>query len=978
MNKIENILSFWLSCVREQDIQKTELHQDINPHQFISLESDDSFVSNQRDSVKISIDESLHKLLKNQKKSLLLRNNGDSRPIFFFPLIELKGKLSPLFFVDLTDYEKDILSDKGEKSFEINPWSIDTKIGVVTDTFVRMGYDEDHINLDDSIISFIESITGEFTLNFTIAMESLLTYISQDYKTNNKGNELPVFKKGVLKYSDFSESTLVFKKDLLHIIENEKLKHDDVLQDLLFRVETGRKSIPSEYYGTFRSVPMSSGQADVLSIVHQNQEKMIAVQGPPGTGKTFMIMSAIASQITDRAIALANGREFDTKPILATSFTNKAVENIEELISEFYGEQAKHFILLSLGNKDKRISAANKIKETINFLSTANVDTGLYRDIKNVLIDHETLFISEDSSNDNVINKSELDFFSNVFEVKTSNIIDGNDLINVIADKLGVERDLDYVISELKSQQFKLNKLNTNRAVEHHKLKKQYKEYINIIGSDKHIKSALMSADFYTPPISSKKVDVSANRSILSDFIRLIKSYFVKKDLGKVKPKVHDLSEVRSAIQLKRLPPLFSVIKRAREVQKESKELKMRHNLLISSIDKLQALNLAGSDKGDKNFRVKHSGTTHQLFELSLQFIIQHAIANKKEIIPVLKEWSDQINPAKQTKLMNNLSEKLDLIGATYPLITCTLSSISNIIHADDEYLVNNKLFSMSICDESGMVPIYCMPTLILRSFKVLVVGDQKQLSPVIAIDHNRISEFYERYDIADRENLYHPLKASAFQRSAFCKNDSFIETGNSIILDEHRRCVPDISSCFIDIARYNGLVNKTSINEHKELLFQKTFESPLSFIHVKGAESNRRNVNFAEIHRIKKILVSLKASGVDITKQVGIITPFQNQSICLQNELRTLVDHTFTNKKIGTIHAFQGTEFDIIIISLVVFHDKFNVGFIDNKPNILNVAVSRARYRVITVGDIDFLSTLNDGNVSKLIDHSEQTDTDD
>ena len=43
-----------------------------------------------------------------------------------------------------------------------------------TDTFVRLGYDEDNINLDYSIIAFIEKLTGDYTLSFDIAMNSLL------------------------------------------------------------------------------------------------------------------------------------------------------------------------------------------------------------------------------------------------------------------------------------------------------------------------------------------------------------------------------------------------------------------------------------------------------------------------------------------------------------------------------------------------------------------------------------------------------------------------------------------------------------------------------------------------------------------------------------------------------------------------------------------------------------------------------------
>lgn len=975
MNKIENILSFWLSCVREQDIQKTELHHDINPDQFISLENDDAVASNQRDSVKIDVSDKLHKILKNQKKSLVLRNNSDSRPVFFFPLIELKGRLSPLFFVDLTDYEKDILSDSNDKSFEINPWSIDTKIGVVTDTFVRLGYDEDHINLDDSIISFIESITGEFTLNFTIAMDALLNYISKDYKEQNKGAGLPFFKTGVLKYSDFSDATLIFKKDLLSFIESEELRSEKVFKDFLYRIETKPEKVDTFYHGAFRPLPLSSGQADVLSILQKNDEAMVAVQGPPGTGKTFMIMSAIASQITQRAIAIAENKPFDSKPILATSFTNKAVENIEELMEEFYGDRIKNLIFLALGNKEKRALAANKLNNAIQFLSEEKFDSSLYKNIKSILKNHSVLFKSDDTNEGVMVERSALSAFRDAFGIDFNDVSGADEFLEKLSSHLNVEPSLSFILREIKNKQFHLREKNKDLAIRHLRIKKSCKLYNEIIGKYKSqdFKRLLMDERFYKKDHKDTLINCTPEEDV--GVIHRILQWFAvmcgfKKKSGITKGQ-NELEKVKNHIKLKRLEPLYLLVRQAKEIQRESHNVTSMHNKLIRCIDKLESMNLSENTSGPQNFRLKYAEVNHKLFDLSLQLIVQHALSKKEEILPIMKEWVSQIDPSKSVKVMEDAPSKIHSIGAVYPLITCTLSSISNILHADEPSFQYNKMFSLAICDEAGMVPIYCMPTLIIRSQKILVVGDQKQLSPVVAIDKNRIDEFYSRYKINDDDGLYHPLKASAFQRSSFCVNDSFKETGNSIILDEHRRCVTDISNCFIDIAQYSGLVNKTNINTHKEMLFNKTFESPLSFVDVKGEKSNRRNVNFSEIHKIKSILLTLKASGVDITKQVGIITPFQNQSICLQNELRELVNHTFSNKKIGTIHAFQGTEFDIIIISLVVFNDSFNVSFIDKKPNMLNVAVSRARYRVITVGDGDFLSTLS-GNISKLLAHSE------
>lgn len=978
-NKEESILSFWLSCIREQDIQKTELNNSINAHQFISLDSDDNFVSNQRDSVRVSVSQELSKILKSNKKSLMLRNNNDSRPVFFFPLIEIKGKLSPLFFVDLSEYEAQLISGKGIESFEINPWSVDTKIGVVTDTFVRMGYDEDHINLDDSIISFIESITGDFTLNFNIAMESLLEYLSQDALSHGN-NELVALHKGVLKYSDFSESTLIFKKDILTFIENKTLREQKVFQDFLFRKESSKEPINQRYYGTFQPDVLSEGQAESLSKLYSKNESIIAVQGPPGTGKTTMIMSAIAGQITQRAIAIAKDEETDMKPILVTSFTNKAVENIIELLENRYKEDVSYFLNITIGNREKRIDAAHKISSAISKMESTSPDIELYRNIKEVLSNYESLFSNIENNSFEPLVRDDVRIFSIMTGHDLSDISDFDELLSHLSDFYKCDSSYASITEVIESLIRKYNKQRQDLAMSKLNLKKQYADYKKLI-SKYPIKSpseTLMSKEFYkVRPTADEVSHPSESNSIFTTISILFKTplkYFgLISESEKNKTNSSDSDnhlKLRNAIRLSRLSPLYEILNKIKGVNSNLTTLEKRISLYTSGLDKLTSI-YGKQPLRQSEFRIEHSRTNYDLFELSLKFLIQHILLNRDKLTPILEKWKKHINPNESARDFDTPSDDLAAIGNVFPIITCTLSSLSHVIPTSDNYFINNKCFSLAICDESGMVPIYCMPSLLLRSERVMVVGDQKQLSPVINIDQTRILDFYKKYSVVDNDNLYHPLKASAFQRSAFCISDKYKETGNSIILNEHRRCIPAISDCFIDIAQYSSITNKTVPDQDLEDLFSATYEKALSFINVPGDSQGKRNVNFSEAKRIKSILLELQASGVDITTQVGIITPFQNQSIYLQSELRNMVAHTFQNKKIGTIHAFQGTEFDIIILSMVVFNDKFNVSFIDTKPNMLNVAISRAKYRLIVVGDYNFLSS-SKGNIKKLLDYCE------
>jgi superfamily I DNA and/or RNA helicase len=74
---------------------------------------------------------------------------------------------------------------------------------------------------------------------------------------------------------------------------------------------------------------------------------------------------------------------------------------------------------------------------------------------------------------------------------------------------------------------------------------------------------------------------------------------------------------------------------------------------------------------------------------------------------------------------------------------------------------------------------------------------------------------------------------------------------------------------------------------------------------------------------------------------------------------------------KIGTIHALQGAERPIVIFSTVYSGNDIGKGYFfdrDNKPNMLNVAVSRAKDCFIVFGNRDIFKENGNTPSSKLI----------
>lgn len=62
-----------------------------------------------------------------------------------------------------------------------------------------------------------------------------------------------------------------------------------------------------------------------------------------------------------------------------------------------------------------------------------------------------------------------------------------------------------------------------------------------------------------------------------------------------------------------------------------------------------------------------------------------------------------------------------------------------------------------------------------------------------------------------------------------------------------------------------------------------------------------------------------------------------------------------FVQENIGTVHTFQGKEASTVILCLAASSVRKNTGgisWVNSKPNLLNVAVTRAKHHLFVVGN--------------------------
>lgn len=235
--------------------------------------------------------------------------------------------------------------------------------------------------------------------------------------------------------------------------------------------------------------------------------------------------------------------------------------------------------------------------------------------------------------------------------------------------------------------------------------------------------------------------------------------------------------------------------------------------------------------------------------------------------------------------------------------------------------LGRNAQFDYCIMDEASQVDVATGMLALSCASNAVIVGDTKQLPNVVTEDQKKmLSSVFSRYNIAAE----YDFTTHSFL-SSIC--ELFGEKIPRVTLCEHYRCAPQIIG-FCNQKFYNGeLIVMTNDEDRSALQLVTTVAG--------NHERDRLNQRQAEVIRTE-ILPRLNC----LPNEIGIIAPYRNQVELLKSVIND------SRIEIDTVHKFQGREKDVIILSTV---DDTVTEFSDD-PNLLNVAVSRAKKKLIVV----------------------------
>jgi predicted DNA helicase len=262
--------------------------------------------------------------------------------------------------------------------------------------------------------------------------------------------------------------------------------------------------------------------------------------------------------------------------------------------------------------------------------------------------------------------------------------------------------------------------------------------------------------------------------------------------------------------------------------------------------------------------------------------------------------------------------------------------------------LLADRRFDVVAMDEATQAtePSCLVP--LTRADRVVLAGDHRQLPPTVL----------------SREAADEGLDRSLFERLAEAHGASILEM-LSVQYRMHQRIMGFPGERF-----YEGRLRAAdAVREHtlRDLGYEDTRvegqlrpvllpEEPVVFVDTSGMETPERQrgdspsrENPEEARLVARLAENLRRAGI-ADRDIGIISPYADQADRVARELEDARD-----LEVHTVDGFQGREKEVILVSLVRSNDRGEVGFLRDVRR-LNVALTRARRKLVVVGDADTL----------------------
>ncbi len=353
-----------------------------------------------------------------------------------------------------------------------------------------------------------------------------------------------------------------------------------------------------------------------------------------------------------------------------------------------------------------------------------------------------------------------------------------------------------------------------------------------------------------------------------------------------------------------------------------------------------------------------HDALCHELFRAAVTVREAWAKVNASELRTAVEAALSVVKEERSLRpLFRNDPKSATLLRRLFGIWGSTLLSLGNCFALDAGSI------AQIVIDEAGQChPAHAVSAL-MRARSALVIGDVHQLAPVIELGRDDETRLLQscRLSTSPRTLLPYRIHSEAWV-SAQTLADRAVQKRQKLV--DHFRCQPEIIAVSDALCSYGLTVHTKRAERSLELDFLR---HPVLFVDLRGEQERLAGslCNELELRETLSLVSCMLRAGVAPT-DIAVITPYRGQLERLHrgfSDLRVPTEYSAELAEgatgqgrvshglaLGTVHRFQGGERSIVLFSSVVTRVG-GLGFLNTRPNLLNVAISRAQHHFVCLG---------------------------
>jgi len=688
---------------------------------------------------------------------------------------------------------------------------------------------------------------------------------------------------------------------------------------------------PSMQYAQIGSRVLTPSQLDAFCAAETND--LLAVNGPPGTGKTSLLVALAVQSMAKKALGLATRGVLDTTgSVVVVSTNNQAVDGFTENFDDIsYMRDLGGRFCWSFGNQAKMLIIREQLDQLLRGLETAEPT----HDVQACC---DTLLSCFDS-----------------VKQKANTLAKVNVACEQAAEAAGPAAER---LAQLKQHPI----LQWWVSLGEPPLQVLHKDFTNIMQRlhKKHKRPIwnVLSLGWY------------AKRYVPAKHEKL------KRTLAKRFRMNMHAAETAPVLLPKALQTLTETLM----------EMEVLHKQICASAeDRFVLAVLANPDQAKNAAENALVDARQKLFSAAKTYMEAYAVANKTVVVEALKRIRTHVlesSPFRVDSATNNYCDEdflrdIKWLYLVAPVITTTFHSFPKLLPWRIPGCIDRL-----IIDEAGQGLPYLALGALHRARHVVIVGDVEQLPPVRTVTSFTDKKLAQHAGLSNAD--YERSSSLTATIQSMAQSASVTVSGErGITLSEHFRCRPDIIAwCNEEV--YNGKLKTVEreygaerildSDDRRQCLYFYDIDSDGVFSSTRGSKKNDKEADFIG-RLVAKLFKLYEQNNLEPSDRIGVITPFLHQRKAIEQALHLHMGGKARQVAIGTIHAFQGSERDIIILSLVYAKsDKIDPHLfffnLDTNKSLFNVAISRAKEYLICVGDQEVATKAEDTFSARLVNY--------